>query len=229
MGFKRPLKTTIGLVLFCYFLQTPYLTIFAVAQQSQTDTTDAQTDVVFVPPPSGAPADRVGAATRDAGPDEGSVLALLAPVGGGITTLLTPPLAWYLSETFAGKMYAELVSTQNPQVGVVKVAEGKFRKGYYALDLERSDMVLEQGAIYKWTVLLTAAQSGQVVDQRTTYVEIVDQPISGLSQIAAVLAAQGLWFDALAPFVEIGLSGKVSVQKGTGFESLMSSAGLDLP
>lgn len=229
MGFKKPLRTTIGLVLSCYIIQTPYLAKFAVAQQSQTDTNEAQTDVVFVPPPSGAPADRVGAATRDAGPEDGSVLALLAPVGGGITTLSIPPLAWYLSEAFAGTMYAELVSTQDPQDGVVKVAEGRFRKGYYALDLERSDMVLKQGVIYKWTVLLTAAQSGQVVDQRTTYVEIVEQPVAGLSQVAAALAAQGLWFDALAPFVEIDLSGKVRVQKGTGFENLTSSAGLDLP
>jgi hypothetical protein len=206
------------------------LCLHALPAQSQQapNSQTSQDEVVFVPPETGAPADRVGAGTRDF-EREGRGLVLLAPPGGGLTTLPKAPLVWHISQTFSGRMEAEIVSVNRSQTGVMKITEGRFRKGYYALDLARSAMALEPGHIYKWTVTLIARQTGQIEDRQETYVEVVPLSSAPTATDAKSRAAAGLWFDALAPFVEIGLSGKVRLTKTTGFAQLTTSAGLKVP
>jgi hypothetical protein len=207
-----------------------FLVAFGISVSAQTSTSTqetAQDEIVFIPPAIGAPADRVGAATRDTGQD-GGVLSLLAPAGGGMTTLGKPPLVWYLADNFAGRMTAQLTQVGAPHDGVEITGETRFRKGFYALDLSRSEIALEPGKIYVWTVVLAEPRSGNVVAAATTYVErAAGSDLAG--EAVPALAARGLWFDALKPFVEIELSGKVRIDQSAGFDGLARSAGLVLP
>lgn len=200
----------------------------ATAQQSGSDQVQSDTGIVFMPPDIGAPADRVGAGTRDIGQD-GHLVTLLVPDGGGMTTLHKPPLVWYLSEAFAGEMQSQIVPVNPPGDGASKIAEGRFQKGFYALDLSRSDLVLKPGAIYEWKVVLLDSGTDKYFDQKSAYVQVTDIPPAASAPDVAELAAAGLWFDALAPFVEIGLSGRVRVAREVGFGELVSSAGVVLP
>lgn len=197
-----------------------------VSDSAQTPAPEEPEEIVFIPPAIGAPAERVGAATRHVGQDDG-ILSVLAPVGGGMTTLGKPPLIWHLSENFAGRMSAQIAPIMSPQDGVEFTSDNRFRRGFYALDLSRSDITLEPGRIYFWTVVLSEPTSEKVVATATTYVERADGPELAEEDVSA-LAARGLWFDALNPFVEIELSGKVRVDQSAGFAGLIRSAGISL-
>lgn len=202
-------------------------TISLLAQESESSQQADPDEVIFIPPTIGAPADRVGAATRDVGQEAG-VLDLLVPAGGGVTALGKPPLIWHLAENFSGQMSAQLAPIGSPQNGVGISGNGRFRKGFYALDLSRSEFVLEPGSIYVWTVVLAEPEAGTVIATVTNYVERVAAPEPAAEDVSA-LAAEGFWFDALRPFVEIELSGKVRVNRNAGFASLVRSAGILLP
>ncbi|WP_170476369.1 DUF928 domain-containing protein [Ruegeria arenilitoris] len=218
----------------CFFLSALSVLYFfaslpeATAQQSTNDQKSKTKPIVFKPPPNGVPADRVGAATRDIEQQDG-ILTLLVPKGGGLTTLQRPPLVWFVGETFGGQMHAQIARVGVPQNGAMKTSQSRYRKGYYALDLARSDFVLEPGVIYEWTVVLSDPQTGQVNSQVTSYVELTDGLTIESPEDITALAAEGLWFDALAPFVETELSGRVRIDENMAFWELISSAGLSLP
>lgn len=200
----------------------------AMSQQTKPDEKKPEGEIVFVPPDTGAPADLVGAATRTVG-TEGRIVTLLVPEGGGVTTTQKPPLVWYLSDGFVGEMQSQIMPVNAPGGGVRKTTEGRFRQGYYALDLSRSEMLLEPDTIYEWKVALLGRDSGKIVDQKVTYLQVRNVQVSASVIDAKALAAAGLWFDALATFVEIDFSGRVRVNSATGFHNLISSGGVALP
>ncbi|WP_295315569.1 DUF928 domain-containing protein [Roseobacter sp.] len=198
---------------------------FAARGEEQASGTDpAPGEVIFVPPDAGAPADRVGAGTRDLARERGP-LVLLAPEGGGLTRSAQPALVWYLSENFNGAVQAQIVPVTGGGTGVARISEGPLRAGYYALDLARSQMVLEPGQIYEWKVLLLTGPDGDVIADARTYVERQPGELQTGDDPAA-LAAAGLWFDAVGALARIGLSGRVRIEPGPGFAALVSSAGI---
>ena len=215
-----------SLLLFLAFAITSSAQVSDSAQTPAPEEPEEPEEIVFIPPAIGAPAERVGAATRDVGQDDG-ILSVLAPAGGGMTMLGKPPLIWHLAENFAGRMSAQIALIVSPQDGIEFTSDSRFRRGFYALDLSRSDITLEPGRIYVWTVVLSEPGSEKVVATATTYVERADGPELAGEDVPA-LAARGLWFDALNPFVEIELSGKVRVDQSAGFAGLIRSAGISL-
>lgn len=195
---------------------------------STTEGTGAAT-LVFVPPTLGTPSSRVGAGTRGSQADD-SLVALLLPPGGGLTTLEKPPLIWRLTADISGVVRAELLDLSPGGTGVARTVEGRFRAGFYTLDLARSDMVLHPGRVYRWSVSVIEAGSGRVLSSAAGHVERtggdpVDQgdPMAN----ARAAAAKGLWFDALAPLFRITLGGQARLAEADAFSALARSA--DLP
>lgn len=185
------------------------------ASQSQDTNEKGTPDVVFVPPKIGAPADRLGAGTRDVGMEAGGPLVLIVPAGGGLTTSETPPLVWYLSEGFRGTMLAAVSAIGGD--GVAMRQSGAFPPGYYGLDLRRSDMRMSTGQIFELRVELS--EETRVASKATGLIERVpdtDQD-PGLA---------GLWFDALGQYVSIGLSGRVRILDVKAFEQLLDAGGI---
>lgn len=200
------------------------------ADQPKT-ASDAPSDaIVFIPPPSGEPTDRVGAGTRAFGHESG-MLVMLVPEGGGVTALAKPPLIWYLDTPFRGKMESLIADLGPGQAGASKTVMGRFQRGYYALDLNRSDMSLAPGSTYAWTVTLIDDGSGEVLSRSTSYVErVVAAPemtqVENTRSSVRQLAARGLWFDALEPLFSVDLSGSARLRHRDLFEELSRSAGL---
>lgn len=206
------------------------------ASQLVADTTVAQPDsaqqpdlssppvLVFVPPPDGAPSSRIGAGTRG-GSRMGDLITLLVPDGGGLTTLSQPPLVWHLQSAFDGGMVVELEQLSPNGRRVMRSSEGRFRRGFHALDLARSDMALEPGQIYRWTVTAVDHASGRVMAASESFVERRVSETSPSGNIEQS-AGQGLWFDALAPLFSLSLSGMAHLEHPDAFAQLAASAGL---
>ncbi len=187
---------------------------------SEEQVTNGSNDVVFIPPEIGAPGDRMGAGTRGTlSGDDTAMLTLLVPEGGGLTTLSSPPLVWRLAHGHRGNLIIGL----NPlgSLGVELQLQGPFPPGDYGLDLGRSDYTLETGRIYEWHVALIDQQSGAVLERAKALIERFPDQMKAQNPAAA-----GLWFDALAQLVEIGLSGRVRATDATGFGQLLETAGV---
>lgn len=208
--------------LICALLAAPGGELRAQAAPPATETAAETAPVVFVPPAEGAPASRVGAGTRSLRA-EGSRTTLLLPAGGGQTTQAQPFLVWHLAEGFAGAMQAEIADLAPGGRAAGRRLEGRFRPGFHALDLARSDMELAPGRIYRWSVILTERGSGRVLDRAEGLVERVAAPEGGDLRAAA---AAGLWFDALAAVMAATLSGGARLTDPAGFAALAASAGL---
>lgn len=180
------------------------------------------TKIVFVPPAAGAPADMIGAGTRELLSTPQSI-QILIPEGGGVAIAESPALLWSLSTAQQGLMRAELV----PLSGGAPVAEttmrGDIQPGLYALDLAKSGVPLPPGQLYEFRVMLADETTGEVFVPARGLVERRSGPSV---QDAADAASQGVWFDALGFLTESDQSGQVRVTDQTGFGDLLRSAGL---
>ena len=214
------------------------LAISAQAEEAAEKTPPDEGDALsFSPPKDGAPASRAGAGTRAADNKTGP-LTLIAPEGGGETTLAAPPLVWHLAVPFTGVVSAGIADIDPAGAGVLGQFEGRFAPGYYAIDLRRSDMELLEGHIYRFTVSLGDGGTTPLSGEASAYVERVPVPASATEPgrmpagsglrggigVAARAAAAGLWFDALAPLIELDLSGRVRILERKSFEELLRSA-----
>lgn len=184
--------------------------------------------LAFIPPKEGAPAVRVGAGTRGS-VQTGDLITLLAPDGGGLTTLDKPPLVWHLSADFEGTVVAELEELSPAGWRVAKSAKGRFGKGFHALDLARSDVTLAPGRIYRWSVRVIDATSGQVLEDEASLVERVETrrvATGDPERYLRAAAKEGLWFDALVPVFSLTLSGQARLEEPDAFAALAISANL---
>ncbi len=178
-------------------------------------------DLVFIPPASGAPADRLGAGTRDVDISNTKTI-LLAPPGGGLTATGKPLMIWYFAEPVDGPVTVAI----SPQVGLargfVATIDGRFPAGYHGLNLERSKVQLLPDKLYAWEVrhgTSEASSSRGYIEYRVP---------EKLPQSARDAAAVGYWYDALAMLFDVGFSGQLELNDVGGLRSLSQSTGLDL-
>jgi hypothetical protein len=191
-----------------------------LATANEKNSSEKDDEVVFVPPKMGAPKERMGAGTRDYDADgENGALLLLAPEDGGLTTLASPPLIWHLEIGHRGDLAFALGPVGSP--GDQVLISGPFPPGYYGLDLVRLEQQLETGRIYEWEVLLLDRNSDTVIARSTRLIERVSEEMGSGKPLA-----DGLWFDALSPLVDISLSGRVRPINSEQFEQLLRSAGV---
>jgi hypothetical protein len=192
---------------------------------------DSEAGADFVPPSDGPPGDRAGAGTRAVSGASGP-LTIIAPEGGGLTTLAAPPLIWRLSEAVAGDILAGIADTDPSGPAVKGSFRGPFAKGLYAIDLRRSEMRLVEGHIYRFTVSVIDP-GGRALAEASTFVERTlgtrtDQATTPGDEVELLkqAAGAGLWFDALALVVEPDLSGRARVVCEAEYDRLLRSAGV---
>lgn len=200
------------------------IALFWLVGHASADSDDKEqgtaNDLVFVPPAIGAPKDRMGAGTRDASSTgDAEVVLLLIPQDGGLTTLSAPPLIWLLPRGHRGDLVVNLETVGAHGSGLQ--LSGPFPPGRYGLDLERLGLHLELNKIYEWQVTLLNPQNGEIAGRSTGVIERVQEQMK-----SATPAADGLWFDALSPLVDISLSGRVQVIEQDRFDRLLSTAGV---
>lgn len=195
------------------------------AEETVPAGTEVSSDAVFIPPRIGRPADRAGAGTRSPQGDS-DLIALLVPEGGGFTLFDRPYLIWRVTEDTEGAMIASIRNLKDASEGAEKQIAGSFRAGWYALDLRRSDFALVAGKIYEWRVELVPAGDDGTRSVKASYVErLRDADLAHIADTGSA-AANGLWFDAIAPLFSVDLSGRVHLLEPERLRALGTSAGL---
>lgn len=176
------------------------------ASQQASALADTQNETrdkpVYTPPRRGAPRTRVGGGTR--GSDSSTVvLQVLAPEETGMTTAAQPILYWYASRAIDGDV--EFVLTERDAVEPIwrQRITGAFPAGIQSLALQDAGFELQLGAEYQWSVAVVHP-SGQrardvVAIGTVERIAAIAPPSAGTGAAdrAAMLASNGLWYDAI--------------------------------
>jgi hypothetical protein len=181
---------------------------------------DTQGEIVFIPPATGAPADRLGAGTRQTEPG-GLPALLLAPAEGGLSATPDPLLVWYLADPVDVPVTVTITPVSGLARGIVMTRDGPFAAGWHAVDLTASRASLAPGQLYRWEV-----RAGGRALSKSAFLE--HRATAPLPRTAAEAAASGLWHDALAGLFDIDAAGRVRLRDAAALRSLARGAALDL-
>lgn len=165
------------------------------AQESES----AAPPVIFMPPAVGAPADRVGASTRQAAEGEVAAMEVLAPVGGGYTLRESPVLYWRVSGPLEGSLRIELRDHESGESVLIAFRNDAVFDGLDSLDLQAHGVSLDSRRLYVWSITFLA-QDGSRLTARS-FIERVEFSGGIMGSIKqddpASLAGFGIWYDAL--------------------------------
>lgn len=161
---------------------------------------------VYIPPLRGAPATRVGGASRGTA-EESIILRVLAPDHTGLTIRTQPSLYWYLSKPVTSRLEFTLIDGEAIRPLAEIRLEAPDSPGTQRIELSEYGVNLESGVEYQWFVALVpdSGQRSNDILAGGTIKRI--QPPSALTdkierasgqQLTYVFAAEGLWYDAIA-------------------------------
>jgi hypothetical protein len=190
---------------------------------------------VYQPPRRGSPAVRVGGATRGSD-DPLPALHVLAPDHIALTVQPQPVFQWYLSKPAQVRFEFALIS----EASIEPVLERDFgtvhSRGIQQLDLADTDITLEPGVPYQWSVALipdAQARSGDVVAsgmiERVMMPPDLEAKLSNSSsdyEQAMAFAAAGIWYDALAMLSKLIRENPADATLRTQRAALLTQVGL---
>ncbi|HTO49478.1 MAG TPA: DUF928 domain-containing protein [Burkholderiales bacterium] len=169
-----------------------------------------QSDAVQYRPPAGDLAPRrVGGSARGL-PEAMPVIAVLVPDHLALTVSERPTLYWYLSRPTTARIELVVVDPRDARPVVEAVVAGE-RAGIQAFSLAERGVGLEPGVAYEWSVAVVADPAQRSRDvvaggavQRVEPSAVLRGRLAGAGEgeRAAVLAAEGIWYDALAALSE---------------------------
>lgn len=195
---------------FSLVLSAVVLLSVAHDAQAQTPAATAQAQapaeaITYKPPLRGAPARRVGGATRGSG-DADLVLNVLAPDQTGHTTQAQPRLYWYASKPSAASIEVTVISDKAEQPVLTKSLT-TLPGGMHFIDLADHGITLSPDTDYEWFVS-AVPHAGQRSKDITSGAAIRRVPVdpqvqaraaaAGERAAPAVYAEAGLWYDAIA-------------------------------
>lgn len=161
---------------------------------------------VYKPPMLGAPATRVGGASRSA-QDSELILSVLAPESTGLTRRAQPTLYWYCSKAIA----APLEFTLNDDHSVKPLVEMKVTAAQPGIHALRLSYTLKPGVEYQWSLAAIADPDQRASDTIASgTIKQVQPPASlaaqlkqaGLREQPFLYAQEGFWYDAIAALSE---------------------------
>lgn len=133
-------------------------------------------------------------------------LYVLAPDHTGLTTRGQPSLYWYQSGPTETRIELTIIEPNKPKWILRVRAEKTDQGGIHRVRLERYNVTLAPGVVYKWTVALVpdgANRSRDLIASDTIQRIEPDGKIAtalssadGLEK-AAIYAREGIWYDAL--------------------------------
>lgn len=160
-------------------------------------------------PLRGAPATRVGGATRSAGATA-MTLNVLAPDHTGFTYQEKPTIYWYVSERVTSPVELAITPTGNLQEAVPPVLELTLKppleKGVHALRLEDHGVALKPDVEYQWFVAVVKDPDHRSNDvlaggsiKRIGASDAVQAKLRDAKEAMrpAIYAESGVWYDAI--------------------------------
>lgn len=163
--------------------------------------------LTYTPPKQAAAGTRVdGDAGTRAGKVKLPALYVLAPDHTGLTLSAAPSLFWFQSGPATARFELTLIEPKKPRPLLRVSSEQSEGAGVHRVRLGRHGIQLATGVDYKWTVALvadTANRSQDVIASGT--IRRIDPEArltaelaaAGLGSRAAVLAQNGIWYDAI--------------------------------
>lgn len=161
---------------------------------------------LYKPPLLGAPATRVGGASRgDA--DRAVVLSVLAPESTGLTSHARPTLYWYVAKRLAEPLEFTL-NDEHSIKPLVEMQVNANQPGIQALPLTYP---LKPGVEYQWVIAAVVDPGQRASDLIASgTIRRVDLPATLAAQLnraspsarPLLYAEQGFWYDALAALSE---------------------------
>jgi uncharacterized protein DUF928 len=165
---------------------------------------------VYKPPLRGAPGGRVGGGTRGTG--NVFVLSALAPDHTGVTASEQPSLYWFISSATSLPVEVAIMDPQGVKPLFESRLPGPFEKGVHRIDLAELGVRLAPGVPYRWSVTVVPDPNRRSRDILATAtierIELPDAlraklPQASKSELPALYAEAGLWYEALATLSEL--------------------------
>ena len=174
------------------------------ATSSTAQSAAQEPSFVYKPPLRGAPARRVGGATRGSG-EADMVLTVLAPDQTGLTTQAQPTLYWYASRPATTTIELTLIA-DSAEVPVLSRNVAVTQAGVHAIDLARYGVTLLPDTEYEWFVsaVQNPAQRSKDLTSGGTIRRVAPDPavqarvaVASERAVPGIYADAGLWYDAI--------------------------------
>lgn len=187
-------------------LSTAFLLTSVPAVATEEDSQATVTVPIYKPPMRGAPATRVGGASRGE-LNSGLILSVLAPESTAWTSQAQPTLYWYSSRGLTAPLEFTLIDEQAIKP-LVEMPVKAPQPGIYALHLDYS---LKPGMEYAWSIVAIAdlqqragdtLASGTIQRIQPSPSFVAQLKDASKSQLPFLYAQGGYWYDALAVLSE---------------------------
>jgi hypothetical protein len=207
------------------------------AADEQPDSDPAVRMPIFVPRDVGAPQARVRGASR--GSDFAKIPSIdaLVPEQMGYTLDPQPTLYWFLSDSTDRRVEFTLDAqgSESPDPQFETTLSPPHDAGINRIDLASHGIELKPGVTYMWYVTLLpdpesrsdARVSGGAIQLMTAPPELREAlDASDAEEHPLILAAAGIWYDALSVLSEGVRSQSVGAQRGAQRAALLEQVGL---
>ena len=171
--------------------------------------------VLFVPRDAGAPVTRVGGATRGISTQTLPSIDALVPEQVGYTLVGQPSLYWRLSKDTDTRVDFTLITEQATAPLIEITLEAPMSGGVHHINLADLGVTLDPGVTYLWYVSLVPDPQrrsqdrvvGGAIERLTS--EEVEAKVAAApdDERAAVLAREGIWYDAITRLSEAASAG----------------------
>lgn len=164
----------------------------------------------YTPPQRGAPSRRVGGSSRGLGDAMPSV-QLLVPDHVALTASEKPALYWYLSRPTSVRVEITLIDDKG-ETPLIEYAVAKADgPAVHRLDLARHGISLKPGVEYQWSIAVVPnpnersndIMAGGALMRVPMPGKIAALKTSSKEELARALAAEGIWYDAIALYSEL--------------------------
>jgi len=214
------MKRAIGI-----FLAASTVGLFAATDASAADPAPAGPAgaIQYRPPLRGAPAVRIGGATRSLA-RAAPAFTYLAPDHVGVSLRSQPTLYWHAAEPPVADMLFRLTAMDGASAAVEHVLPARACAGLYRVRLADLGIAIRAEVDYRWQVVLAGAQgrvsavSGwlRLGDAIPGYAERLRG--AALGERARMLAEAGVWYDAVDELMAQAASPEASVALGSLLE-----------
>ena len=159
--------------------------------------------LTYRPPLRGAPAKRVGGATR-AMFEAKSPITVIAPNHVGLTLRDQPTVYWHSAQPSAGRMVFRLIALDTATTVDERPLPESTCTGFYRASLAGSAVTLKPDVNYRWqvAVMATDPQLSYSVASGAIRFTTTDAPPAGLAtqspaERRKLLAEAGIWYDTV--------------------------------
>ena len=183
---------------------------------------------VYKLPSRGAPASRIGGATR--GPTQNTpTVSVFAPDHTGLTVNPQPTLYWYLSKNAPVHIELTLLDDAGVKPLIERVVKTPMERGIHAISLKEAGVTLKPDVEYRWHVALVfdpKMRSSDVTSSGTVKLVAAPAGLDARSATPAAYASAGLWYDSIDALMRLIAASPDDPKLKAELDSLLAQVGL---